>query len=108
MSKTPYLTIQDLRQATASLKIGNGKDWHLSVYQDEFLGAMLRIVGTVPDTRDPAGARTIDLGIDSRIPPCREVQDYVAWVLHRWVELWIHEARETFWYNGQLWSDPHA
>lgn len=105
MTATPYLDLPTLATLTEQVRLRLGR-WTLKVYQDEFLGPCIRLVGVLPDNR--AAGRTIDIGLTERIPPCREPEDYLAWLLHRWCEVWIHEARETFEFSGQLWSDPHA
>lgn len=104
--RTPFLTTRDLQLITERIRLRAPGSWLIYVYDDEFLGPYLRLVGRIPD--NTCGTRTIDIGIDSRIPPCRTVADYLNWFLHRWIEVWIHEAREQFTYNGKLWSDPHA
>lgn len=106
MSATPFLDFAELRKLTGQIQLSLGGRWTLAVYQDEFLGPHLRMVGTLRDNQNPG--QGIDIGINSRIPPCRGAGDYIDWVLHRWVEVWVHEARETFLVDGKLWSDPHA
>lgn len=103
MAETRLLDLEDLRVITEGVELPN---FTAEVYADEFLGPYLRLVGTVQDTRFPE--QTIDLGINSRIPPCHTDEQYLDWFLHRWVEIWVHEAREMFKYNGELYSDPHG
>jgi hypothetical protein len=83
--------------------------WSFSVFLDDHLGPMLRIVTRQPDREDPQG-KTVDLGINARIPPHAIAgrRTFCEWVLWRLEEAAIHEVREGLRYDGQLVSDPHA
>lgn len=103
MSVSPFLDLEELRFIVARVDLPR---FRASVYEDEFLGPHLRLVGALPDNTDPS--KTVDLGIDAKIPPCRTTIQFLDWFLHRWIEIWIHEAREMFVYEEGLYSDPHA
>lgn len=81
--------------------------WTFSVIHDQFLGPTLRIIAPVQDGYDPS--RTIDLGINSRIPPnvLEDPRQLGTWLLWRLTEVEIHECREMLRYDGKLVSDPH-
>lgn len=106
MSRPPLLPPAELAAILADHTWWPG--WDLSLTSDPHLGLMLRVVGTVPDRADPDG-RTVDLGIDTRIPPgaMRSAADFGEWLLWRLEEIVIHEAREGLRYHGRLVSDPH-
>lgn len=101
---TPFLDLEQLRAIAEDLHLKTG--WKVTVETDHYLGPYIRFVGTEPDSFNPG--KTVDLGIDAHIPPFRRVDDFVEFVSWRWREIWIHEARETFWYQNKLWSNPHA
>lgn len=106
MTATPFLDLEQLRRITADVAIRTRGHWRLTVEQDKYLGPCLRIIGEVPDNTNPD--ETIDLGITSRIPPCRDQNMYLDWLLHRWIEIAIHEAREQLTYQGKPWDHPHT
>lgn len=81
--------------------------WQFSLCYDEFLGPMLRIIAPVQDGYNPGS--TIDLGINSRLPPdvCEDHTRLGRWLLHRLCEVEVHECREMLRRGAHLVSDPH-
>jgi hypothetical protein len=96
------MDLTELKAAAADIYLPN---FEVAVYQDRYLGPHVRLVGTLPDNTDPTCR--IDLGINAKIPPCRHIEQFLAWFEQRWIEIWIHEAREMFFFRGNLYSDPH-
>lgn len=101
---SPFLELKELEEVTSTVKLPDG--WSVEVYQDRYLGPHVRFVGTVPDSCNPG--QTADIGANACIPPYTRTAHYMNWLHKRWIEIWIHEARETFWVNGLLWDDPHG
>lgn len=106
---SPFLELKELEEITATVKLPDG--WSVEVYQDRYLGPHVRFVGRVVDSRkdpEPGFAQPMTtLGVNACIPPYARSAHYMNWLHKRWIEIWIHEARETFWVNGLLWDDPH-
>ncbi len=104
MTRQP-LTLDQLVDAVADLTWVPG--WNLSVHPTEHEGPLLRITALgIPDSRKPG--HTIDLGVDSHIPPVTTVAELHRWLCWRLVRLASHEARE--WLrgpDGQPVFDPH-
>lgn len=101
---TPFLDLTALQGIARGIRLKPG--WSVIVYQDRFLGPSVRFTGTEPNSYQPG--ETVDLGVDSPVPPCRDRQAFTGWLLWRWCEIWVHEARETMWDGEKLVSDPHA
>lgn len=81
--------------------------WSFRAFDDPWEGQKLRIVCTVPDSYHDDG-RTIDLGVDSFIPPlCDEwdLRRFVAWRVQR---IEIHESLEFLKLDGAPIWNPHS
>lgn len=105
----PYdvMSFTELEQHLARFSYWPG--WKFSLYTDRHLGIMCRFLVTVPDRNDPVN-KTVDLGINSRLPPhaMRSQEDLAEWLLWRLQEAALHEVREGLRYDGELVDDPHA
>lgn len=82
---TVVLSHDQLVAAVADLSWYPG--WNLTVHHTEHEGSVLRITATVPNSYSPD--ETVDLGVDSHIPPVDTIVE-----LHRWVD-------------GKALFDPH-
>lgn len=74
-------------------------------YEDPWEGQKIRIVGTVPDSYNPE--QTVDLGIDSFLPPCQDAWDLRRWLAYRLKRIEIHEMLEFLKLDGAPIWDPH-
>jgi hypothetical protein len=87
-------------------KITYKDNWSFQCLDDPFEGQKIRIViEGLPDSYNPGS--TIDLGVESFLPPCRDtgqLEDFLFWRIQR---IEIHEAMEFFRVNGELVWDPH-
>lgn len=100
-----YLTAADLRAALAAVTYRDG--WSFTLAESRHEGPLLRItVAGEPDSRHPGA--TVDLGIDTYVPPFRDVPAFLDWLLWRLQRVASHEVREFLCYRGALISDPHA
>lgn len=98
------ITTEDLRAALASVTYHEG--WSFKVEESRHEGPRLRIeVVGVPDSRK--AGRTVDLGIESYLPPFRDVEAFLDWLLWRLQRIASHEVREFLYYRGAHVSDPH-
>ena len=79
--------------------------WKFSV-TETVEGPRLRILTRLPDSYNPN--ETVDLGIDSHLPPMPD-EDYLkTWILDRLKRIAIHETCEWLRVDGKLVLDPHA
>lgn len=81
--------------------------WNFTVFEDPHEGPVLRIVTSAYNHYEPT--RSIDLGINSRIPTCliHTIDDFQRWLLWRLEEIDSHECREALWFAGKIYRDPH-
>jgi hypothetical protein len=79
--------------------------WRLSVYSDVWEGPVLRIVASLPDSYHPD--ETIELRINSRIPPMQTESDFAHYLLWRLDQIERHECRENLRLDGKILYDPH-
>jgi hypothetical protein len=80
--------------------------WEWSLLEDEHEGLYVRWIITLPDSYNPG--ETVDLGINSWLPPIPD-RDYLAkWFLWRVKRIESHEAREFLKRDGVILFDPHA
>jgi hypothetical protein len=104
---TRPLTTEQLRDEL--LAISYRKGWRLNVYDDPFEGQKLRVVAPeLPDSYDPDGTRTIDVGADTFIPPMLTAEQFHWFIWWRLDRIERHEAREFLRVNGEVLFDPHA
>jgi hypothetical protein len=98
------LTFAQVRAEVAKLVYRPG--WTFTVEERGFEDPWLRILATgVMDAYDPAC--TLDLGIDSPIPPMADVDALHRWLIWRLERVESHEAREWFRVDGVVLFDPH-
>lgn len=86
------LGIDDLRRVLSECTYRTG--WSFSIYEHPFEGYHLRILAPVEDSYHPG--QTIDLGINSPIPPMHSEQAFEQWLAWRLNRIESHEAREWF------------
>jgi hypothetical protein len=80
--------------------------WTFDVGEKGFEDPWLRITAVgVPDAQNPG--QSIDLGIDSPIPPMADFDQLHRWLIWRLERVESHEAREFFKVNGVTLFDPH-
>lgn len=79
--------------------------WQLSVFHDVWEGSVLRIVADLPDAYH--SSQTVQLRVNSRIPPMRSDLDFDHYVLWRLDQIERHECREWLRRNGKPLYDPH-
>jgi hypothetical protein len=82
------------------------KGWKFKAYDDPWEGQKIRIEATVPDAYDPD--RTVDLGIDSFLPPMCDEWDLRRWLAYRLKRIETHEMLEWLKLDGAPLWDPHA
>jgi hypothetical protein len=75
-------------------------------YDDAWEGQKVRIVCTVPDSTNPG--ETVDLGVDSFLPPMDDEWDVRRWLAWRLQRIEIHESLEFLKLDGAPIWDPHA
>jgi hypothetical protein len=101
------LTTEQLRDELLAMSYRKG--WRLNVYDDPFEGQKLRVVSApLPDSCDPDGTRTIDIGADTFIPPMLTAEQFHWFIWWRLDRIERHEAREVLRVNGEVLFDPHA
>lgn len=74
-------------------------------YEDLWEGQKIRIEATVPDSRNPE--ETVDLGIDSFLPPLVDEWDLRRWLAYRLRRVETHEMLEFLRLDGSPIWDPH-
>jgi hypothetical protein len=52
--------------------------------------------------------KTVTLDVHSMLPPMLTEGQFLAWLLWRLKRIEVHEAREFFRVDDQVWDDPHA
>jgi hypothetical protein len=98
------LTVQQIRAEVAKLRYRPG--WFFAVEERGFEDPWLRMLATgVMNAYDPQS--TIDLGIDSPIPPMANTDQLYRWLMWRLERVESHEAREWFRIDGAVLFDPH-
>jgi hypothetical protein len=80
--------------------------WQFRAYDDQWEGQKVRIVGTVPDSYNPDA--TVDLGIDSFLPPLCDEWDLRRWLAYRLKRIETHEMLEFLKLDGSPIWNPHA
>lgn len=80
--------------------------WSFTAFDDQWEGTKIRIVAKgIPDSYNPG--ETIDLGIDSFLPPICDEWNLRRWLAWRIQRIEIHEMREFFRLDGRVLWDPH-
>lgn len=98
------LITADLAQVLARVTYKPG--WRFAVYDGRFEGQHLVITTQVLDAYDPDSTVTLD--VHSMLPPMRDEQQFLDWLLWRVCRIETHEAREFLRVNGVSHNDPHA
>jgi hypothetical protein len=97
------LTIEQVRAEVAKVTYRPG--WTFAVAEHGFEDPWLRIVAPVADGYDPG--QSIDLGIDSPIPPMADTDALHRWLIWRLGRVESHESREFYRVGGFPLFDPH-
>lgn len=97
------MSTEEIRAEVARVSYRPG--WTFTVEERGFEDPWLRIVAPVPNAYDPA--QTIDLGIDSPLPPMADTDQLHSWLIWRICRIETHEAREFFKIDGFVQFDPH-
>jgi hypothetical protein len=98
------LPLEDIRAHLGRITYRPG--WTFEAYEDEHEGYKLRILAPVENSYRPG--ETVDLGIDSFLPPLETTHELETWLAWRLRRIESHESREWLRRDGQLISDPHA
>ncbi len=98
------LTYAEVRDIVARFTYRAG--WRLETYEDPHEGLAIAITTEVEDAYHPG--HTIVLDIHSYMPPMRDRQAVLDWLLWRLERIASHEVREFAHFDGQLIADPHA
>lgn len=80
--------------------------WTFDVYQGRHEGPHLVIRTSVADAYNPDQTTVLD--VHSMLPPMRDEQQFMDWLLWRCSRLEVHEAREFLRVDGKPHSDPHG
>lgn len=80
--------------------------WDFAVYDGRHEGQHVVITTVVPDAYDLT--KTVTLDVHSMLPPMLTEGQFLAWLLWRLKRIEVHEAREFFRVDDQVWDDPHA
>lgn len=97
------LRLPELEEIFAKVTYKPG--WNFEVRPTDFEGAHLHIWATIEDAYHPGRQNT--LHIESPLPPMRDEDEVLHWLLWRLERIEIHELREWLCYNGQRRWDPH-
>ncbi len=98
------LTYAEVGEVVAQVTYRPG--WRLETYEDPHEGLAIAIVAEVEDAYHPG--QTVELDIHSYIPPMRDRQAVLDWLLWRLERIASHEVREFARFDGQLIAGPHA
>lgn len=79
--------------------------WELSVFIDPWEGPVFRVVAEIDNAYRPG--ETVELRINSRIPPCRDEDALIEWIMWRLLQIESHEAREFYRLDNAMIYDPH-
>jgi hypothetical protein len=82
------------------------RGWSVHVYDGRHEGQHVVITATVPDAYDLT--KTVTLDVHSMLPPMRDRAMFFDWLAWRLKRIAIHESREWFRVNGQVYDDPHG
>lgn len=80
--------------------------WDFSLYDGRHEGQHMVITTVVPDAYNPS--ETVTLDVHSMLPPQFSETQFLEWLLWRLRRIEIHECREFFHVDGQVYDDPHA
>jgi hypothetical protein len=97
------LTVGQVRDEVA--RVEYKPDWWLTVEERGFEDPWLRVLAVVPDATNPG--QSIDLGIDSPIPPMADTDALHRWLIWRLGRVESHESREFYRVDGFPLFDPH-
>lgn len=99
------LTLHEVQTELARITYKPG--WTLKARQSMFEGVVLRIVaeGLINSYRPK---ETIDIGIDSFLPPVESVEQLHSWLAWRLDRIESHESREWLKRDGRVLFDPHV
>lgn len=98
-----FLSLEEIRDELAHYSYRPG--WRLGVFADPWEGPVFRLVAEVPDAFHPD--QTVQLRINSRMPPMRSGHDLAIWLSWRLQQVEIHESREWLRRDGEQPFDPH-
>jgi hypothetical protein len=98
------LTVGQVRAEVARVSYRPG--WSLTVEERGFEDPWLRVLALdVGDAANPG--QSIDLGVDSPIPPMADVDALHRWLVWRLGRIESHESREFYRVGGFPLFDPH-
>lgn len=97
------LSVASIEQILAEVSYRPG--WTFSVFETEFEGPHVRI--EAPVVNGYRDGETVDLGINSPLPPFASEAELLRWLSWRLRRIEAHESREFLRYRGELVSDPH-
>jgi len=97
------MSVQAMREHLARVSYQPG--CRLEIRECPFEGPYLWIVATTQDTTNPD--TTIDLGVQTFIPPMRTLGQFNDFIEHRLRRLAVHEHLEWLRLDGEPLYDPH-
>ena len=98
------LTTPQLEQILARVQYKPG--WSIQVYDGRHEGQHCAITTCVSDAYDSSQSVTLD--VHSMLPPMRDEEAFMEWLLWRIARIEVHEAREFLHLDGRPYSDPHS
>jgi hypothetical protein len=98
------ITVAHMARHLARLTYRPG--WTFQVYGGRHEGPHVVIRATLMDSTRPD--RTVDIRVDSALPPFDSLEHFERWLLWRLEIIESHECREWFKRDGVPVCDPHA
>jgi hypothetical protein len=98
------VTVAEL--ATHAKRLTYRPGWVFQVYEGAHEGPHIVIAATLPDSTRPG--ETVDVRIDSAVPPLDTLAQFERWLLWRLRIVESHECREWLKRDGLPIFDPHA
>jgi hypothetical protein len=99
------LTVSDMAAVLGRMSYKSG--WRFEVYEGRHEGPHLRIAAeNIPDAYEPGVMARFD--VHSSVPPMRDEDAFLDWLLWRLQRIEIHECREFMKLDGKPYSNPHG